>query len=90
MHCMKNTQLTLRMDRDLIDAIEKAARGRRVPKAQVVREAIEAYIADKAAATDAGAWQRVESMVGSLSLDRAAQRRDALARQLRAHNWRKE
>jgi hypothetical protein len=34
------------------------------------------------------AWQRVMPLVGALALDRAEIERDAIARQLRAHNWR--
>ena len=82
-------QFTLRLPRELARALGRAARQRRVPKSQLVREAIQGYLA--AAETDAGpidAWQRIAPFVGSVQLDSAAAERDALIKQIRAHNWR--
>ena len=87
MHCMKDEQLTLRLPRALARALADRARKRAVPKSLLVREAIEAYLAAPTTAEGA-AWQRVEQLVGSIALDPAAVEQDALARQLRAHNWR--
>ena len=86
---MKDDQVTLRVDRTIAAALERQAKLRGVPKSQVVREALAAYLVGAPADDSAAAWDRVVPMVGSLALDRAAIDRDALARQLRAHNWRK-
>ena len=86
---MKDDQMTLRIASDLAETLERYAKRRNVPKSQVVREALAIYLADTPPADASEAWRRVAPMVGSLELDRAALRRDALARQLRAHNWRK-
>jgi predicted DNA-binding protein len=85
---MKSDQLTLRLPHDLARTLARRARERRVPKSHLVREALEAYLAGVQPLDLAAAWRRVASMAGSLSLDPAAVERDALASQLRAHNWR--
>jgi hypothetical protein len=68
--------------------IRQRARDQRVPKSRVVRDAIEAYLGASPPPDPAELWARVAPLVGSVSLDRAAAERDALARQIRAHNWR--
>ena len=83
---MKDDQLTLRLPRDLARLIERRARERGLPRSQVIREALEAYLAEPAPA--ASGWDRVRHMVGSLPLDSRAIERDALTRQIRDHNWR--
>jgi hypothetical protein len=85
---MKDDQLTLRLPRELSRALDRRARERGVPKSQLVREALQAYLAGAPTEDPAAAWRRVAPMVGSLSLDAAAIERDALATQVRAHNWR--
>ena len=83
---MKDDQVTLRLPRDLARLIERRARERGLPRSQVIREALEAYLTAPAAA--ASGWDRVRHMVGSLPLDARAIERDALTRQIRDHNWR--
>lgn len=85
---MKDDQLTLRVPHALARALERRARERDTPKSQLVREALERYLAEVPAAEPRAVWERVAPMVGSVALDRAATERDALAAQLRAHNWR--
>jgi hypothetical protein len=46
---MKDAHLTLRLSADLARALARLARGRRVPKSQVVREAVAGYLAPAAA-----------------------------------------
>lgn len=87
LHYMHDDQFTLRVPRELARRLRDRARERGVPASQLVREALQAYLGG-AAESAAAAWQRVAPMVGSLSLDAAAVQRDALAAQLRAHNWR--
>jgi len=89
MHYMKTEQLTLRVDRVIAAALRRRARERRIPKSQVVREALAAYLVGDAGPEDAaGAWERVSAMAGSLRLDHATAGSDPIAQRLRAHNWR--
>jgi metal-responsive CopG/Arc/MetJ family transcriptional regulator len=80
-------QSSFRLPRALTQALARVARERGIPKSEVVREALQAYLIDRAADPDA-AWHRVAPMVGSVQLDAAEIERDALARQVKAHNWR--
>lgn len=84
---MKEEQLTLRLPRDLARLLARRARERGLPRSQVVREAIHAYLA-VAPATAGDAWDRVKHMVASSPLDPQAIEQDELARQIRDHNWR--
>jgi len=81
-------QSSFRLPRALTQALARVARERGVPKSQVVREALQAYLIDTPADPDV-AWHRVAPMVGSVELDAAQIERDALARQIKAHNWRR-
>jgi hypothetical protein len=81
-------QVTLRIGAGIERALREYAREQRVPKSQVVREALRAYLAVPSGVDASTAWKRVAPMVGSLSLDPAEIERDSLARQIRAHNWR--
>ncbi|MFN2564379.1 MAG: ribbon-helix-helix protein, CopG family [Gemmatimonadaceae bacterium] len=85
---MKDDQLTFRLPRELARALARRARERRVPKSQLVREVLEAYLAGAPAPDAAEAWRRVAPMVGALALDQTAIERDEIAAQIRAHNWR--
>ena len=70
-----------------VDALARRARERGVPRSHVVREALREYLAQPLApALDPRA--AVELFRGTMPLDRAAIERDAIARQIRAHNWR--
>lgn len=85
---MKDDQLTFRLPRELARALTRRARERRVPKSQLVREVLQAYLTGAPAPDPSDAWRRVAPMVGALTLDAAAIERDAIAGQMRAHNWR--
>jgi metal-responsive CopG/Arc/MetJ family transcriptional regulator len=85
---MKDDQVTIRLPRELARILARRARETGVPKSQLVREALQTYLAEAPADQSESAWSRVADLVGSLSLDPAAIERDALTRQLRAHNWR--
>lgn len=87
---MKDDQLTLRLPRELARQLARRAREQRVKKSEVVREALQSYLApEPLVATDPGAaWERVKHMVGAFPLDPDAIERDELARQIRDHNWR--
>jgi hypothetical protein len=88
LQCMHDDQLTLRVPRDLARQLRQQARARGVPASQVVREALQAYFASATPEDASDTWARVAPMVGSLALDPSDLERDALASQLRAHNWR--
>jgi hypothetical protein len=49
---MKNSHLTLRLPADLARALARVARGRSVPKSQVVREAVASYLAPSSVRTE--------------------------------------
>ncbi|MGH7718352.1 MAG: ribbon-helix-helix protein, CopG family [Gemmatimonadaceae bacterium] len=85
---MRDDQLTLRLPKELARVLARRARARRVAKSQLVREALQAYLGDVPPADPGAAWRRVAPLVGSIALDAAAIERDALAGQVRAHNWR--
>jgi hypothetical protein len=84
-------QLTLRLPRTLARALARRARELGLPKSRVVREALARYMAgEPQSPSPAGrdSWERVQALVGSLELDRAAVERDRIARRIRRHNWR--
>jgi Arc/MetJ-type ribon-helix-helix transcriptional regulator len=85
---MRDEQLTLRLPRELLRDIDRRARALCVPKAQVVREALSAYLAGPAEADSDAGLRAVTSLVGSLSLDPQAVEHDEIAARLRRHNWR--
>lgn len=82
-----DTQLTLRLPRDLARALSRRARELGVPKSQLVREALAQYVATQTHPAGS-AWERVAPMVGSLAIDSAAIEADEIARRIRQHNWR--
>lgn len=82
-------QITLRLSRDLARALAKAARTRRVPKSQVVREALARYVAEPPEPENAAAiWERVKHYVGSAPLDHDAIMADPVASEIYRRNWR--
>jgi len=81
-------QLTLRIPRNLALALARAARARRVPRSQLVREALAEYLTAPGEAEAGSVWERVRHFAGSAPLDRAATDADELAARLRRHNWR--
>ena len=81
-------QLTLRIPAALARGLTRRARERGVPKSQLVREALRRYLAEGSAESSADPREMVERFRGTAPLDRAALESDALARQIRAHNWR--
>jgi hypothetical protein len=81
-------QLTFRISRELARALARRSRERAVPRAQVVREALVAYLGGGPVPQQGAAWQRVRGLVGALALDPAAAEADVLARRIRAQNWR--
>ncbi|HEY7894940.1 MAG TPA: ribbon-helix-helix protein, CopG family [Gemmatimonadaceae bacterium] len=85
---MRDEQLTLRLPRELLRDVDRRARALGVPKAQVVREALAAYLAAPAEADQGASLRAASALVGSLSLDPQAVEQDEIAARLRRHNWR--
>ena len=82
-------QLTFRIPRELARALTQSARERRVPRAQLVREALREYLGHRLAAPDrATILKRLEAYRGIAALDHAAIMADPIARQIYEHNWR--
>jgi len=82
-------QITLRIPRDLARALARQARRRGVPKSHLVREALRGYLAGGSVEREPrGTAEQIAPFLGSLTLDRAAIERDALARRIRDQNWR--
>lgn len=80
-------QTSFRLPKDLLRELTRAARARGVPKSQLVREALQAYLVGPAV-SPGESWARVSHLIGSISLDRDAVEQDQLAQQIRRHNWR--
>ena len=82
-------QVTFRLPREVARVLARRARERGVPKSQLVREALETYLA--APVAESGPMetrQRIAPFIGAVTLDAGAIERDAIARQIRQHNWR--
>lgn len=70
-------------------ALARAARARGVPKSQLVREALEQYLAQQESAqAPATVRERSGSYIGSVRLDAEALAADPVARMIRQRNWR--
>ena len=82
-------QLTFRIPKELAQALIRSARMRRVPKSQLVRDALREYLGHRSAAPDrATILKRLEAYRGIAVLDQAAIVADPIARQIYEHNWR--
>ena len=82
-------QLSFRIPRELVRALRRTADERGVPKSQLVREALQAYLMAPAPGRSAEPLPaHARSLIGSVRLDRAAAERDELAARIRRHNWR--
>ena len=88
MHYMHDDQVTLRIPRELARALRQQAKERGVPSSHIVREALQAYLGTAMPEDPATTWARLAPLVGSISIDSDAAERDALAAQIRRHNWR--
>ena len=82
-------QTSFRLPTPLARALTRAARERGVPKSQLVREALERYLADEGSARPpASVKERSAPYVGSVRLDARAISADPAARMIRQRNWR--
>ena len=84
-----DAQLTLRVPADLAKRLAARARQTGVKRSQVVREALQAFLATSGVAPrTTSVRERLEPYIGAVSLDAPALERDDLTRRLRSHNWR--
>jgi metal-responsive CopG/Arc/MetJ family transcriptional regulator len=84
-----DSQLTLRIGRDLSRRLDARSRAAGVKRSAVVRAALEAYLgAGEPAPPKRSVRERMAPYVGILGGSPAHAERDELARTLRAHNWR--
>jgi predicted DNA-binding protein len=82
-------QTSFRLPTRLARALDRAARSRGVPKSQLVREALELYLAeDGLTRSTAAVKERSARYIGSVRLDRRALDGDDTARMIRQRNWR--
>jgi predicted DNA-binding protein len=95
MQCSRDTlhympdQTSFRLPTPLARALARQARERGVPKSQLVREALELYLAtQEPASTPASVKERSARYVGSVRLDTRAVAADPTARMIRQRNWR--
>lgn len=87
MHPMSG-QTSLRLPTALARALERRARERGVPKSQLVREALELYLAAAPPLTLDRVRERSAPYLGALALDAGRVSADPGARLIREHNWR--
>ena len=86
---MAADQTSFRLPTPLARALARAARTRGVPKSQLVREALERYLADEGPAqSTATVKERSAAYIGSVRLDKRAVAADPAARMIRQRNWR--
>lgn len=84
-----DTQLTLRLARELAGRLDAHAKHAGIKRSAVVRAALEAYLPSAAAPADRRTVkERMAPYVGILGGAPAGAERDELERTLRAHNWR--
>jgi hypothetical protein len=81
-----DTQTTFRLPEGLARALERYAAERRIPKSQVVREALEAFLASPGPSITDRVRERGAPYLGALSLRDGTD--DPMARLIRTRNWR--
>ena len=82
-------QTSFRLPSELSRALTRLARTRGVPKSQLVREALERYLAaPETVTTSLSVRERSAAYVGAVRLDAKALARDDVAGMIRRHNWR--
>lgn len=82
-------QTSFRLPPALARALARRARERGVPKSQLVREALERYLAQPPAPDVHLVRERTAPYLGALQLDSARLESDDVARLIRDRNWRR-
>jgi metal-responsive CopG/Arc/MetJ family transcriptional regulator len=83
-----NDQLTIRLPGKLLRELARRAKEQGVPKSQVVRDALAAYVVGPRGEPAESGWRRVRGLAGSIELDHATVEADDIASRIREHNWR--
>jgi len=83
-----DSQITLRLPADLGRALARKAKAQRVPKSQLVREAVAKYLAEPEGMTDEQFAELNRRFIGSQSLDHEAIMADPVARHIYERNFR--
>lgn len=84
-----STQTSFRLPAELSRALARLARQRGVPKSQLVREALERYLASvDAPSAPMAVRERTATYIGAVRLDVAQDQRDVIAASIRQRNWR--
>lgn len=83
-----DTQTTIRLPRRLADALDRLARERGVPKSQLIREALDRYLAEPVGPAPDRVRERSAPYLGALALDHGRSDADPEARLIRSRNWR--
>jgi predicted DNA-binding protein len=82
-------QTSFRLPTSLARALARLARERGVPKSQLVREALELYLAEQEPApSPTSVKERSAQYVGSVRLNSRAVASDPTTRMIRQRNWR--
>ena len=88
MHYMSD-QTSFRLPTPLARALARLARARGVPKSQLVREALERYLAEsEPVPTSSAVRERSAPYIGAVRLDARALAADESTRLIRQRNWR--
>jgi len=89
-----DSQITLRLPKELARALTKRAKARGVPKSQLVREAVARYVAEPEPLSDEEFRARYDAFVGSATsapgAHEAAMTDDPMYRQIYENNFRPE
>lgn len=81
--------ISFRLPRTVARALAQRASELKVPKSQIIREALERYLGEGVAVARAGlVRERAEPYLGSLRLSAEDVEADDIARKIRQHNWR--
>ncbi len=81
-------QTSFRLPDTLARALARAAETRGIPKSQVVREALEQYLAEGEPLPTGQVRERSAPYLGALKLDECRAVTDPSARLIRERNWR--
>jgi hypothetical protein len=84
------SQTSFRLPTDLSRALARLAKQRGVPKSQLVREALERYLATSGSepAAPLSVRERSAPYVGMIRLPAEVPAEDSVAVRIRQHNWR--
>ncbi len=81
-------QTSFRLPTTLAQALTRAAEERGIPKSQLVREALERYLAEEEPLAAGQVRERSAPYLGALDLDECQAAADPTARLIRERNWR--